>query len=300
MKIKIYALLFFIFFLGACSNNEVSDTYKEEQYSIIKGLNFSQEGKYSIAIGEYFKAYKINSSNPFTLRELALNYGKSGDLVNSEKFYKELLAVLPNDPSTLYNLGILYYNQQRFQDSLNILSKIGIENLTADTKSLEAFDYYRLGKVDEAYKRLQLLQEAKKDDIEFSKIYIEILMKIGKLGELHPYISKVYANNLNNPEIVYLYANHLNNNLGKYKEAIEVYETYTINYGIQKEILLDAAKLSLENYNYDASKKYLNLVPEKFKYEKVYLNLALQTYKGLNDVNKIKEIESIIKKNEKE
>ena len=60
MKFRVYVVLLILFTFTACSNNEVSDTFKQKQYSIIKGLNASQEGKYSVAIGHLLNAYAID------------------------------------------------------------------------------------------------------------------------------------------------------------------------------------------------------------------------------------------------
>ena len=300
MKFRDYVVLLVLFTFTACSNNEVSDTFKQKQYSIIKGLNASQEGKYSVAIGHLLNAYAIDSKDIFTLRELALNYGKSGDFKNSERFYVEMLAISPNDSGATYNLGTLYYNQKKYKESLNILERVNIENVTNDIKSLIAYNYYSLEEYEKAYTKLKGLESVKKDDLYFAKVYGDTMLKTKRLGQLHPYITKLYEEKPGNLEITYIYAKHLNENLGKSSDAIGVLEQYIINYGVYKEINLEAARISMQLNDFDNAKKYLVLLPERYKYEEDYLKVALEVYTGLNDSAKVNEIETVLKKITKE
>lgn len=296
MKHKYLIFIVVLMIFSSCTNNKVNPIYKEKQYSIIKGLNASQEGKYSVAIGHFLNAYAIDPKEPYTLRELALNYGQSGDYKNAEKFYLEFLEIMPNDSNVTYNLGIIYYNQKRYAESIDLLSKISAENNTIDIISLKAYNYYGLGNFNETYTILKDLVELKKNDIYFTKIYADVLLKTGRIGELHPFITKVYKENLNNPEIIYIYGKHLNDNLGRSKDAIDTFERYIIDYGVNREINLEAARVTLEENKPEEAKKYLELLPEKLKYEEEYLNLSLKVYEKLHDTDKVKEINTVLKK----
>lgn len=300
MKFKTYIMLLTLFILAACSNNDVSDTFKQKQYSIIKGINASQEGKYSVAIGHLLNAYAVDSKDTFTLRELALNYGKSGDVKNAERFYLELLAITPNDSTATYNLGTLYYNQKKYKESLNVLERISIENVTNDIRSLVAYNYYSLEEYEKAYIKLKELETVKKSDLYFTKVYGDTMLKTKRLGQLHPYITKLYEEQPSNLEIVYIYAKHLNENLGKSREAIGVLEQYIINYGVNKEINLEAARIAVKLNDFENAKKYLELLPEKYKYEEDYLKVAIEVYTGFKDEQKVYELETVLKKIAKE
>lgn len=297
MKGRKIAVLLFILLLTACSNNEekVDATYKEMQYSIIRGLNASQEGKYSVAIGHFMKAYAINPNEIYTLRELAYNYGASGDYTMAEKYYLEALKVAPNDEKVVFNLGTIYFNKKKFTESLAIVNKIDITNANTDIKSLRAYNLYELGQYEEAYKILKDIENLKTDDLYYAKVYGDVLLKTGRLGELHPYITKLYKEKSENPEIVYLYGKHLNYNLGKTKEAFEAFDRYIIDYGVYKELNLEAANIACDIEKYDLGKKYLDLLPDKIKYEESYLITALRVYTGLKNQEKIKELTTALK-----
>ena len=91
------------------------------------------------------------------------------------------------------------------------------------------------------------------------------MLKTKRLGQLHPYITKLYEEKPGNLEITYIYAKHLNENLGKSSDAIGVLEQYIINYGVYKEINLEAARISMQLNDFDNAKKYLVLLPERYK-----------------------------------
>lgn len=300
MKKKELFILILILFLGACSNTEANKAEKEMQYSIIRGLNASQEGKYSTAIGHFLKAYRVNPKEIYILRELGYNYGASGDFAMAERYYLEALRVEPNDPRVVFNLGTIYFNQGKYEESLKILSSINIENTTVDIRALRAYNLYNLNRNSEAYTILKSLENLKKDDLFFIKIYGDILLKTGRLGELHPYISRLYSEKQANPEINYIYAKHLHYNLRRSSEAIEVLESYIINYGVYREINLEAARIASSVQRFDLAKKYIELIPDKLRYEEDYVIVALEVYRGLKDEIKVNQLITILNKVKKE
>ena len=241
------------------------------------------------------KAYSINPNELYTLRELAYNYGASGDYIMAEKFYLEALKVAPNDEKVVFNLGTIYFNKKKYIESLDIVNKIDISNANTDIKSLRAYNLYELGKSEEAYKILKEIEGLKTDDLYYAKVYGDVLLKTGRLGELHPYITKLYKEKSDNPEIVYIYGKHLHYNLGKTKEAFEAFDRYIIDYGVHKELNLESANIACDIEKYELGKRYLDLLPEKIKYEEGYLTTALRVYTGLKDQEKIKEYSTALK-----
>lgn len=284
----------------ACSNNKVSESYKNERYSIIKGMNAAQQGNFSAAIEEYLKAYEYNQANLFTLRELGLLYGKIGNFEYSEKFYKKVLELDERDSLTIYNLSVLYYNQEKYEESLNVISNILLENLTNEVRKMKGFNYYQLKEYKKAYTELCSIKDYINVDLEFSKIYSEVLLSMGNLGELHPYLSNLYEKNKDNEEIVYLYGKHLNKNLGKTEKAVQLYKDFIIKKGPSKFIVLKLAELEFNRRNYIEARKYINLVPEKLKYDLEVLELEYKIYQKLMDPVKVKELKLLISKIKKE
>lgn len=297
---KAFYFLLIIILLNACSNNEVRTSYKNERYSIIKGINASQNGKYSLAIEEYSRAYSYNNNNIFTLRELGMLYGLTGDLKNSEIFYKKALAVNNNDSVSIFNLAVLYYNEGIFEDSLALISSIPIESISPDTKKIKGFNYYSLNRKNEAYEELNSIKNNIEDDIEFAKIYSELLIDLRKINELHPYIHNLYRKNISNVDFVILYGKHLIENLGRNNEAEKIYKDFLIQNGPNKILIMELSYLEYQRKNYLEARKYINLVPENSKYDLDVLELEHKIYIKLDNVEKTREIEVLLSRIKKE
>lgn len=297
---KTFYFLLTIILLNACSNNEVRTSYKNERYSIIKGINASQSGKYSLAIEEYTKAYSYNTNNIFTLRELGMLYGLTGDLKNSEFFYKKALDVNNNDSISIFNLAVLYYNEGKYEESLQIISNTPTESISSDTKKIKGFNYYNLNKKNEAYEELNSIKNDIENDIEFAIIYSKLLIDVRKINELHPYIHNLYTKNTRNIDFVILYCKHLIENLGRNKEAEKIYRDFLIQNGPNKPLIMEITHLEYQHGNYLEARKYINLIPENSKYDLDVLELKYNIYEKLDDVQKKKEIEILLSKIKKE
>lgn len=293
---KILVLLLFTLLMMGCSNSKKKDDskFKQKQYNLIKGLNQSQQGKYSKAIEFLLISYSIDSKDTMVLRELAYNYWQAGDIKNAERFYLEFLKINPNDSLVRFNLGTIYYNNEEYDKSLKLLEATNQEIITNDIIALVGYNYFGLKNYEKSYEILKSISTKKTGDLYFSKVYGEVLLQTKRLGELHPYITKLYEANTNNPEVVYIYGKHLAFNLGKYTEAVEVYKKYIIDNGANKVINLEAAKMCIELKNYILAKQFLDLISEQEKYKKNYLEVALEVYKGLNDYTKVNEINAIL------
>ncbi len=301
MKKRINILLvFLVLAIIGCSNGEVKESYKKQQYALIRGMNAFQEGKYSLAIDEYLKAYKIDKTDIFTMKQLAITYSKLNDFENSERFYKKILDIDSKDSITLYNLSVLYYNQKKYRESLKLLENISIESVTNEIRKMIGFNYYRLEELDNAYGELSIIKDFMLDDVEFAKVYSEVLLKLGKLGELHPYISKLYKENPSNYEVVYIYGRHLSENVARKMEAEDLYRNYIIDYGSNKYIVLELARLYYLRAEYNEARKIVNLIPEKLKYDVDVLKMELKIYDKLGKKTKVIELKELLKKVEKD
>lgn len=297
---KYISLLGIIFFFTACSNKELRTSYKNERYSIIKGINASQGGNFSLAIEEYSRAYFYNSKNLFTLRELGMLYALTGDLKSSEIFYNKALNINNRDAVSILNLAILYYNQDRYKESLNLILTMPVESISIDSKKLKGFNYYSLNNLKEAYNELSSIAKKITNDLEFIKIYYNLLLEMNEIYKLHSYIYNIYMNDKTNPEYILLYCRHLVENLGKIKEAEEIYKNYLIHNGINRDLVVEFSNLEYNRGNYLKARKYIRLLPNKFRYNLQILELEKNIYRKLNDFESLKEIETLLTRLKKE
>jgi Tfp pilus assembly protein PilF len=289
-----------VLLLAGCSNNKVKESYKQKQYSTIKGMNAAQEGKYNKAIEEYLRAYEYDKKDVFVLKELALTYGKLGDVENSERFYKKVLELEPRESKSIYNLAVLFYGQERYSESMEILEGVPLESITVDIKKLKGFIYFQNKDYQKAYEELIQIKESMYKDIEYAKVYGEVLLKLGKISELHPYITELYSENKNNYEVVYLYGRHLSEILSRQEEAANAYDDYIIEYGPNKYILIERARLAYIQADYNEARKYMNLVPESSQYDEDVLKMEYKIYEKLGDKAKVVELKELLSRIEKD
>jgi len=144
---------------------------------IKKGVRLYEEKKYAESIKEYKKVDAIDPKYPSAQYEIAMSlfalektdslkshferiyksdmmkklptlytlYGSylsdEKKYAESEKIFKEGLLTIPNSSNHLYNLAILYYREEKFQECIDVLEKIVAQNPNS------ASSHYLLGVV---------------------------------------------------------------------------------------------------------------------------------------------------------
>jgi Tfp pilus assembly protein PilF len=63
---------------------------------------------------------------------------------------------------------------------------------------------------------------------------------------------------------------------------------------------MELAQLKFNDENYEQARMYINLIPEKLKYDIDVLDLEIKIYKKLRNKIKVLELESLISKIKKE
>src|SRR5687768_12360395 len=64
------------------------------------------------------------TSNPERALSRALELEQKNDYAAAEEVYKQVLAVLPDQPEILTRLGVVYQNQLKYQESVEVFQKI--------------------------------------------------------------------------------------------------------------------------------------------------------------------------------
>ncbi|MDA3900824.1 MAG: tetratricopeptide repeat protein [Spirochaetes bacterium] len=80
-------------------------------------LNFSNMGKYDVALNEYKRAISIYPQFLEAYNNIGEIYSKMGDFSNAITTYEEALTISRND-RVLLNIGVEYYNQQKYDKAL--------------------------------------------------------------------------------------------------------------------------------------------------------------------------------------
>jgi len=90
----------------------------------------SMEHDYAAAEGKYNEILRQDENNVYVLAHLANAQYAQGHLPDCEKTVLRALAQDPDDPASLYLLGVLRYRQQRLDDALDALSRSATYNPT--------------------------------------------------------------------------------------------------------------------------------------------------------------------------
>lgn len=284
MKVKNLNKLFILFPLliifSSCSNlqNSVRGYMKQEKYSLIKGINAQDLGNREEALQHFLDAYNRNSSNVFTMKQLALIYSEIGEEEKAEEFYFKILEEEPNDGITLHNMGILYYKQRKYKKSLVYLNRVPKESITNEIIKLKVYNYYLLKDYFEAYNTSQEIIRIE-EDINLFVIYAKILYETRQLSELHSFVTRLYASYPEEYDVLDIYSDHLLENLGETDKVIKLYKDYIIKYGVEKKSVLKISNILFEEKEYQEAKKYIGLILEEDMFDNNVLELKVKIYR---------------------
>jgi tetratricopeptide (TPR) repeat protein len=120
------------------------------------GRNYYYLQEYDQAITEYTKANALNPKDSTPESLIASVYLINGDYTKAAQYAEAALQDKPTDPYLYGNLGLIYWRQQYYQDSVDVL-KIAVQGgTTSDGQTIKglSMDYGKAGTFD--YTRLAL------------------------------------------------------------------------------------------------------------------------------------------------
>lgn len=124
------------------------------------GHSFAAEGEHDQAMASYFTASKLMPKCHLPLLYIGLEYGKTNNMKLAERFFSQALALSPNDPFVLQEVGVIEYQngdyskaEKNFKSALQKAQMISGEVLSETWEPLLSnlgHTYRKLGKYDEA------------------------------------------------------------------------------------------------------------------------------------------------------
>ncbi|XP_053211911.1 cell division cycle protein 16 homolog [Panonychus citri] len=82
---------------------------------LLYGHSFAIESEHDQAMAAYFKASHLMKGCHLPLLYIGLEYGLTDNNKLAEKFFQQALAIAPNDPFVLHELGVISYQIQEYQ-----------------------------------------------------------------------------------------------------------------------------------------------------------------------------------------
>ena len=246
-----------MFILIGCSNTKIA---KEAEYSLLRGVNYSQQKEYSKAMAEYEKSYVINPNNIILLKELGYCYYQFGDYEKAEKFWLKGLDISPKDENIIKNLATLYYEQRKFDKSLKIMQSAYNLNDSYYLR-LKALIMAESNKTEAAYRVFQKMN-TEDFDISSSLKYMEILKKLNKKDELYYFMKNSYPFFQNDRDYILEYAQNLEVIYSLNREAEKVLLNYIVENGNDESVIFYLNNLYLKNGNKEKAEDILKLISQ--------------------------------------
>ena len=282
--------------LTGCTNSKpkTEKINKEENYAIIRGMNYGEAGKYDESIKAFLKAYSINPNNIMTVRSLGLVYSRAGDTATGEKYFLEALKIDKYDKEALYNYAILKYDVGKYDEALELLNTIKIENVDNRIYIARGGIYYKLKNYEKSFQEFTKIIGDDDYSKDIYQIYIDVMQKSGRGDKIYEFTYNLYKKNVNDKDKMDVFKDYLIF-IGAYDEAEKVLKEYTIKNGYSLEITLDLINVTIKNKKYDSAKAYWSLIPEDQNLNIKVLEMKSYYYKELGMQEEAAKYESILK-----
>lgn len=267
----------FIFF--GCSNVDINKYKKDDEYSLLKGINLYSQGKNREALTEYEKALKKDPKNILILREIAIIKCQLLEYEKSKVIFLEILKKEPEDIESLRNLSYIFFYEENYKKSIFYLEKIPKDLKTQKDYAILAFSYYKIGKL----KRSLLIYKEIKESIIFSSIlltksYIEVLSENGNKENLFLILKSLEKYNPKDVNNIILISNTYENKLQNYKYAERVLKDFLNRNKINDKILLQLAKLYYKIGKKKECKIVFSMISEDYQYNLEYIKVKTYMY----------------------
>ena len=263
----LFLLLMSVAFIS-CSSLKKS---KEAEYSLLKGVNYSQQGKYQKGMEEYQKSYKINPNNAILLKEMGYTYYKFGNYQKAEEYWLKALKLQPKDEGLIKNLVTLYFEDGKYAKSINMMGSS--YNPRDDYyKKIKGLIAYREGDYRKSYNLLKDLS-LESYDTEVALIYIDVLKKADEKRELFYFLKNIYPYLNKDKEFILGYSGVLNENFKMPKESEKILLEYLVKNGNDDEVLTQLSMIYLKMGDKKKSKDTLKLLGNKDIFQENYKNL---------------------------
>ena len=258
-SIKGLFLLIVVPSLISCSSSTVKN--REAEYSLLKGVNYSQNGEYEKAMGEYFKSYEIAPENTILLKEMGYNYYQFGDYKKAEEFWLKAFKLNSKDEDLIKNLSTLYYEEEEYEKSLDIIKNS--YNLRDNYyQKIYGLINYKRERLQESYNFFKNVS-VESYDVETALVYIEVLKNLNKREELFIFLQKIYPYLKDNKEFIIKYSQILLEDFNLTKKSEEILINYLLENGSEDEILLQLSMLYFQMGEKEKARDTFKLISEK-------------------------------------
>jgi tetratricopeptide (TPR) repeat protein len=243
---------------------------KEKVHLLVKGFNYTHQEKYVDALAEYLKAYKIDPKDERLLFEIAYVYSVLNNYEKAKLFYGKILKRDEGNADALLNLSILYYNNGETDLALETLGTISKDHYTEKYYEIFFDIFFKQKEYEKALLVSKKIYFEKYSDHSYLEKYLIVITTVDRSREVFPILYDVYEANkkyYNDPLKLVEYSKFI---LFYYKNYEKSYALLKRSLDIRKtdEAYLELAKLYLIEKKYKKSRLYLDMISEKYSYNK--------------------------------
>ncbi|MGM0507565.1 MAG: tetratricopeptide repeat protein [Fusobacteriota bacterium] len=300
MKRIIFLITIAIFSISCTNMPNRENQRKEETYILIKGINYTEQGRIREALTEFKKVYEINPENIQGLKNLGLAYLKLDKLDKGERYLKEVLELDKTNVDALYNLGILYNEKEDYDKSIKYLNQILVEDENYDIVKARAYVNYRLGNYQKSYNEFQKLFKYNRDRYEITVLetYLKVLGNLERYRDSYDFLLDQYKKGKKDLNIVVLFSNYLKM-MGNYDKAISILKEFGVDSSFSYRILYELSRAFLEKGELDKANQYFSLISQDDRMNYEVLKLELEIYEKQGKKEKADKIRKILNEIEK-
>ncbi|MFK4784885.1 tetratricopeptide repeat protein [Fusobacterium sp. MFO224] len=266
LKNKIIFLLISTLIIG-CSSVDSNELRKAE-HSLLKGMNYARENKYTEALKEYSKVLKIESDNIYALKETARAYAILNNYDESLSFYKKALKVNDKDFESLKGISFVYYLTDNDSKALKYINKVPLDQLNIDSQFFKGFLLFQDGDEQEGIFEIEdSFNKAVSFNKEYAEIYMTLLYREKKIEKMRIFLDESKEKYFENENFVIFYAETINNYFYEFDLAEEILKRYIASNDGSNDLYIALAKTIYDgqerkNLSYKKRKSYKTIKKE--------------------------------------
>ncbi|MGB0405349.1 MAG: tetratricopeptide repeat protein [Fusobacterium sp.] len=266
LKNKITLLIVSTLIIG-CSSVD-SKELRQAEHSLLKGMNYSREQKYTQALKEYDKVLDIESDNIYALKETARTYTILENYKEALSFYKKALKVDNKDTQSLKGISFIYYFNDNPSKALKYINKLPLNKLDTDSKFFKGFLLFQDGdeqegifEIEEAFDKMNSFNK------EYAEIYMTLLNKEKKIEKMRIFLDENKEKYFDNENFIIFYTESIEEYFYEFDLAEEILKRYIATHNGSNELFIKLAKTiyngqERKNLKQKKRKSYKNIKKE--------------------------------------
>lgn len=167
---------------------------------------------YQTAIQHLQQSVSLNKKFALSKLVTGLCYSRLNKLADAEKYFLDVLKIWPDNRVSLTALSIIYYNRNKFDQSLQMLNRIlYLDSNNIKLRELKSDILYKIGRIDDSVKEIKIIKQ-KADGYRYFDEFIKSIpvdILTDKYGTIDNKIDLLKNNNIEGNNLISLSLCHL-------------------------------------------------------------------------------------------